>query len=34
VIPVGNTPEEFTAVMNAESARYARLIKQLGISAD
>ena len=34
VVPVGNTPEELTALMKTESARYAKLIKQLGISAD
>ena len=34
LIPVGSTPEEFTAMMKAESARYARLIQQLGIHAD
>ena len=34
LIPVGNTPEEFTALMKTESARYAKLIQQLGIHAD
>jgi tripartite-type tricarboxylate transporter receptor subunit TctC len=34
VIPVGNTPEEFAAVMKTESARYAKLIQRLGITAD
>jgi tripartite-type tricarboxylate transporter receptor subunit TctC len=34
LLPVGNTPEEFTAVMKTESARYAKLIQRLGISAD
>jgi tripartite-type tricarboxylate transporter receptor subunit TctC len=34
LIPVGNTREEFTAVMKTESARYAKLIQRLGISAD
>jgi tripartite-type tricarboxylate transporter receptor subunit TctC len=34
LIPVGNTPEEFTALMKAEAARYAALIQKLGIRAD
>jgi hypothetical protein len=34
LIPVGNTSEEFTALMTAESAKYAKLIQKLGISAD
>jgi tripartite-type tricarboxylate transporter receptor subunit TctC len=34
LIPVGNTPEEFTALMKSEAAKYAKLIQQLGISAD
>ena len=34
LIPVGNTPEEFTALMKTEAARYAALIRKLGISAD
>ena len=28
------TPEEFTALMQAEAAKYAKLIQKLGISAD
>ena len=34
LIPVGNTPQEFAAVMKVEAARYAALIHKLGIRAD
>lgn len=34
LVPVGNTPEEFAAIMKTESARYANLIWRLGIRAD
>jgi tripartite-type tricarboxylate transporter receptor subunit TctC len=34
LIPVGNTPEEFTALMKTEAARYAALIQKRGIRAD
>src|SRR6185503_11420995 len=34
LIPVGNTPEEFTALMKTEADKYAKLIRKLGISAD
>jgi tripartite-type tricarboxylate transporter receptor subunit TctC len=34
LIPVGNTPQEFAAVMKVEAARYAELIHKLGIRAD
>ena len=32
--PVGNTPEEFAAMMKAESARWADLVKQANIKVD
>lgn len=32
--PIGNSPEEFAAMMKAESARWAGIIKQAGISVD
>ena len=31
---VGNTPAEFTAFISAESAKYARIIKQAGVKLD
>ena len=34
VVPVGNTPEEFTALLRAESARYAKVIKEGNIKAE
>ena len=32
--PVGNTPEEFAAFMQAESKRWAELVKTAGLSLD
>ena len=32
--PIGNTPEEFAAMMKTESARWADVIKKAGISID
>lgn len=32
--PIGNSPEEFTAMMAAESARWADIIKATGIKID
>jgi tripartite-type tricarboxylate transporter receptor subunit TctC len=32
--PIGNTPEEFAAMMKAESARWAGIIKDAGIKTD
>lgn len=34
LVAVGNTPEQFGEAMKAETARYAKLIRQLGIRAD
>jgi tripartite-type tricarboxylate transporter receptor subunit TctC len=31
---VGNSPDEFAAFVAAESARYGKLIKELGLKAD
>jgi tripartite-type tricarboxylate transporter receptor subunit TctC len=31
---VGNTPEEFTAIINSEIARMGKIIKDAGIRAD
>jgi tripartite-type tricarboxylate transporter receptor subunit TctC len=31
---VGNTPEEFSAYLRAEIARYAKVIKEAGIKAE
>jgi tripartite-type tricarboxylate transporter receptor subunit TctC len=31
---VGNTPEEFAAFIRAESARWGKLVRQVGIRAD
>jgi tripartite-type tricarboxylate transporter receptor subunit TctC len=31
---VGDTPAEFTAFISAESAKYARIIKQAGVKLD
>jgi tripartite-type tricarboxylate transporter receptor subunit TctC len=32
--PIGNSPEEFTAMMKAESARWAEIVKKASISVD
>ena len=32
--PIGNTPEEFAAMMKAESARWAGIVKKASISVD
>ena len=32
--PIGNTPEEFAAMMKTESARWSDVIKKAGISID
>ena len=32
--PVGNTPEEFSAFIKSETAKYARVIKDAGVKAD
>ena len=33
-IPIGGTPEQFAALIKAEVARYARLVKTAGIKAE
>ena len=34
IVPVGNSPEEFTAYLRVEAARYAKVIKEGNIKAD
>ena len=34
VEPVGNTPEQFQALINSESTRWHKLIKDLNITLD
>ena len=34
VVPVGNTPEQFTAYLRTEAARYAKVIKEGNIKAE
>lgn len=32
--PVGNSPEEFAAIMKAEVAKWAKVVKSAGIKAE
>jgi tripartite-type tricarboxylate transporter receptor subunit TctC len=32
--PVGNTPEEFTAVLKSETAKWAKVVKAAGIKVE
>jgi tripartite-type tricarboxylate transporter receptor subunit TctC len=32
--PIGNSPEEFAAMMKAESARWAEIVKKANIAID
>ena len=32
--PVGNTPEEFGVFMKSETAKWARVIKEAGVTAE
>jgi tripartite-type tricarboxylate transporter receptor subunit TctC len=34
IVPVGNTPEEFAALLKVEAARYAKVIKEANIKAE
>ena len=33
-VPVGNTPEEFDAIIRADIAKWAKVVKAAGIRAD